>query len=141
MKKSISALEKFHGFNCAQAVFSAFSEDLNLDENTALKLASGFGSGMARGETCGAVTASYLVIGLKHGHSIPDPEAKENTKMLIRKFNERFISIHGSLTCKELLGCDVSNPEGHAKAKEKDAFNQFCPRFIASACDILEEEF
>jgi C_GCAxxG_C_C family probable redox protein len=141
MKKSTFALQKFQSFNCAQAVFSSFANELKIDENTALRLASGFGGGMARGETCGAVTASYLVIGMKHGHVNPGPLEKENTKMLIRKFNERFMSEHGSLICKELIGCDISNPEGHEKAKEKDAFNQFCPKFIASACDILEEGF
>ena len=141
MKKSIHALQKFQSFNCAQAVFCSFAEELKIDENTALKLASGFGSGMACGETCGAATASYLVIGMKHGHSNPDPLEKENTKMLIRKFNERFISEHGSLICKELIGCDISNPEGLEKAKEKDAFNQFCPRFITTACKLLEEGF
>ena len=141
MKKSISALRKFSSFNCAQAVFSSFAEELKLDEQTALKLSSGFGGGMARGETCGAVTASYLVIGMKHGHIHPDLLEKNNTKLLIRKFNDCFLSEHGSLKCKELIGCDISDPEGLLKAKEKDAFSQFCPQLIASACDILEKEF
>jgi C_GCAxxG_C_C family probable redox protein len=141
MKKSTFAIQKFQSFNCAQAVFSSFAEELKIDENTALKLASGFGGGMARGETCGAVTASYMVIGMKHGHTGSAPSEKENTKMLIRKFNECFVAEHGSLICKELIGCDISNHEGHEKAKEKDAFNQFCPRFIASACNLLEDGF
>ena len=60
--------EQFSKFNCAQTVFCIFADDLGLDEKTALKIASGFGGGMACAETCGAVTGSYMVIGMKHGH-------------------------------------------------------------------------
>jgi len=58
------------GFNCAQAVFAAFADDL--PEGTVLKLATGFGGGIGRrGEICGAVP----VIGHKHGRASRDPEA------------------------------------------------------------------
>ncbi|HKJ43441.1 MAG TPA: C-GCAxxG-C-C family protein [Sunxiuqinia sp.] len=141
MKKSTQALKKFASLNCAQAVFSSFADELGLDEETALKLASVFGGGMARGETCGAVTGAYLVIGMKSGHTNGDLLAQDKTKQLIRKFNRHFNMKHGSLRCKELLGCDISTTKGRMKAKEKDAFKQFCPMFVASACDILEEHF
>ena len=36
------------GYNCAQAVFLAFSGDLGLDQTTALKISSCFGGGMGR---------------------------------------------------------------------------------------------
>lgn len=141
MNKSTKALEKFSSYNCAQSVFSAFAEDLKLDEVTALKLSSGFGGGMACAETCGAVTGSYLVIGMKHGHASSDLVEKNNTKELIQKFNEKFVALHGSLICKELIGCNISTPEGQVKAKAKGVFAEFCPNFVASACDILEENF
>ena len=141
MKKSQLAIQKFQSYNCAQSVFVSFAKDLNLNEKTALKLASGFGGGMACAETCGAVTGSYLVIGLKHGHNNADLLAKNNTKELIKKFNKQFVAKHGSLKCKELIGCDISTSEGQLKAKEKNAFSLFCPEFVASACDILEEDF
>ena len=141
MKKSTLALQKFPSYNCAQSVFSSFADEVGLDEKTALKLSSGFGGGMACAETCGAVAGSYLVIGLKHGHHSTDVLEKNNTKELIRKFNAHFTAKHGSLICKELIGCDISTPEGQVKAKEKDAFNEFCPHFVATACDILENEF
>ncbi|MGQ7869027.1 C-GCAxxG-C-C family protein [Sunxiuqinia sp. sy24] len=141
MKKSSIALQKFSSYNCSQSVFSSFADELGLDQTTALKLASGFGGGMACAETCGAVTGSYLVIGLKHGHCNADLLEKHHTKELILKFNAKFKAKHGSLICKELIGCDISTPDGQVKAKEKDAFKEFCPQFIATACDILEEDF
>lgn len=141
MEKSSIALDRFHSYNCAQSVFSSFAEDLKLDKKTALKIASGFGGGMACAEICGAVTGAYMVIGMKHGHTNIGLQEKGHTKELIRKFNKQFISKHGSLKCKELLGCDISTNRGLKKAQEKDAFNEFCPQFVASACDLLEEEF
>ena len=36
------------GFNCSQAVFSAFASDLGIQDDIALKLASPFGGGVAR---------------------------------------------------------------------------------------------
>lgn len=140
-KKSDLALQKFQSFSCSQSVFSSFAEELGLDENTALKLSSGFGGGMACAETCGAVTGAYMVIGMKYGHTSPDLLAKNNTKELILKFNQHFKDKHGSLICKELLGCDISTDDGRVRAKEKDAFNKFCPKFVATACEILENHF
>ena len=140
-KKSTLAVNQFARFNCAQTVFSLFAGEVGLDEQTALKIASTFGSGMACGGTCGAVTGALMVIGMKHGHFISDPDAKANTKALVRKFNERFKEQHGTLTCKDLLGYDTSTPEGADAAHAAGLFDTHCPEFIKTACDLLEEEF
>lgn len=42
------AIAKFlEGYNCAQSVFYAYCDDLGFDKNDALKMASGFGGGIA----------------------------------------------------------------------------------------------
>ena len=133
--------ERFSNFNCAQTVFSLFAEELGIDEKTALKISSGFGGGMACAETCGAVTGSYMVIGMKHGHSTSEPDEKANSKLQIQKFNKIFIEEHGNLICKKLLGYDISTTEGLASANEKNLFKTKCPGFIKSACNILEKDF
>jgi C_GCAxxG_C_C family probable redox protein len=140
-KKSDLVEKQFSNFNCAQTVISLFAEDLGLDDPTALKIASGFGGGMNCAETCGAVTGSYMVIGMKHGHSTSDPEAKAKTKELVKKFNKQFKAAHGSLICKELTGFDISTPEGAEAASEHRVHDTKCTGFIKTACDILEEEF
>lgn len=140
MKKSIIAFGKFPSFNCAQSVFASFAEDLKIDEETALKISSGFGGGMANAETCGAVTGSYMVLGMKYGFVHNDPEAKAFTKSKIQKFNELFIAEYGSLICKELIHTDISTEQGLEMAKNCDVFNKLCPHFIQSACTILEEQ-
>jgi len=140
-KKADLVDERFSQVNCAQTVFSLHAKDLGIDEKTALKIASGFGGGMACAETCGAVTGSYMVIGLKHGHASSDPEEKANTKLKIQQFNEKFIQAHGSLICKKLTGYDISTPEGSEAAKDEGVFETKCPMFIKTACTIIEEYF
>ncbi len=142
MKKSQLAIENFKNLNCAQSVLLTFAEDLKLDETTALRIALGFGGGMAMGETCGAVTGAYMVLGMKAQLTQkPLQEIKAETKAAVRKFNELFIAQNGSLVCKKLLGVDLSTPEGAALASEKNLFDTVCTKLVASAAEILEERF
>lgn len=140
-KKANLVDERFAQVNCAQTVFSLHASDLGLDEKTALKISSGFGGGMACAETCGAVTGAYMVIGMKHGHSTSNPDAKAATKLRIQEFNEKFKTEHGSLICKTLVGHDISTPEGATAASEEGVFGSKCPLFIKTACNILEKYF
>ena len=142
MKKSIEAIENFKTLNCAQSVLLSYASELKLDRVTALKIAIGFGGGMAMAETCGAVTGAYMVLGLKtqtEGKSVQ--EIKAESKAAVRKFNELFIAKHGSLTCRKLLGVDISTAEGSAEANEKNLFDSVCKELVGSAAEILENNF
>ncbi|MBQ8793490.1 MAG: C_GCAxxG_C_C family protein, partial [Clostridia bacterium] len=65
MKNSEKAVKLFtDGYNCAQAVFGAFAEDLGFDEKTALKISAPFGGGFGRQrEVCGAVSGMLMAFG------------------------------------------------------------------------------
>jgi C_GCAxxG_C_C family probable redox protein len=124
-------------FNCAQSVFSAFSAQLGLPEQTALKLASPFGGGLARrGETCGTVTGALLVLGLARGAETP--AGKQAIYQLAREFMHRFEARHRSLLCRELIGCDISTPEGWQMAKESGKTKEICPGLVRDAAEILQ---
>jgi C_GCAxxG_C_C family probable redox protein len=129
------------GFSCSQAVFGAFSEALGIELTPALKIAQPFGGGIAgSGSTCGAISGALLVIGLRHGRSRPeDLAAKEQTYTLVREFIRRFQEHHGSTLCRELLGVDLSTPEGHEEARRRGLFAARCSQFVAEAAAILEE--
>lgn len=142
MKKSELAIENFKTMNCAQSVLLSHAEELKLDRTTALRIALGFGGGMAMGETCGAVTGAYMILGLKanfEGKTIQ--EVKTETTAAVRRFNELFTARHGSLQCKKLLGVDISTPEGAAEANSKGLFDSVCPVLVGSSAEILEKEF
>jgi C_GCAxxG_C_C family probable redox protein len=127
--------------NCAQSILVTFSEELGLERTLALKLAIGFGGGMGRtGGTCGAVTAAYMVIGLKQTLS-NTLEYKDKMYALIREFSSQFKQVHGSVLCLELLGYDVSKPEELVIVRQKGLFRELCPRFVRSSAAILERSF
>lgn len=129
------------GFSCAQALLAVYGPALGLDRETALKVAGGFGGGMGRmAGTCGAVTGAYMVIGLLHGMTkADDQKQKELSYEVVRRFAEKFRQRHGSLECRELMGVDVSRPEGLAVARQKNIFRTVCPGYVRDAAEILEE--
>jgi len=136
------AEERFlNGFNCAQAIFTTYSEELGLTKEVASKIACAFGGGLASsGYVCGAVSGALMIIGLKYAS--PDAKEKESRKIVYakaREFIKKFIERNGSIICKELLNCDISTPEGRKFAEEKKLFKKVCPKFIKDAAQILEE--
>lgn len=142
MKETQCAEQCFlSGFNCAQAVFSTYCNELGLDRDTALKIATGFGAGMSYiGETCGAVTGAFMLIGLKYGKiKVDDNVSKEKTYALVQEYTKKFFELHGSVKCKELLGYDISIPEEFQKARENQLFTTVCADLVRNSSKIVEE--
>ena len=129
-----------HRLNCAQSIVSVYCEEFGLERNLGLKMAMGFGSGMARsGNTCGAITGAYMILGLSQ--RINENNARESidkTYKLIQQFNSAFKAQHGSLKCKELIKYDLSVPDQHAEARDKRIFITVCPELVQDAGKILE---
>jgi C_GCAxxG_C_C family probable redox protein len=123
--------------NCCQAVLASMAPDLGLDRGTAVRLGTGFGGGMGRmGGVCGAVTGAFLVLGLRYGDPDTLCESKEHVYGLVRSLVEEFRGLHGSILCRELLGCEIGTPEGMAEAREKGLFDTLCVRFVRDTVDI-----
>ncbi len=142
MDHAEKAVDTFsQGLNCAQSVFSSFSEELGLDEKTAKKIAGGFGSGMRCGEVCGAVTGALMVIGLKYGpYTAEDIEAKADTNTKTLELIDAFKAENGSILCRDLLGYDLLKENELAIIKEKCLFKKICPKLVESAALILEKK-
>lgn len=138
IEEAVSCLRE--GSSCSQAIMAAYGPMFGMDREMALKIASGFGGGMGRmAETCGVVTAAFMVLGLKFGSAASDRQAKEAVYTRVKEFAALFKAIHGSILCRDLLGCDLSTPEGLALAQEKRLFSTICPPYVETAADILEE--
>lgn len=121
------------GYMCSQAVFAAFSEDYNLSKEQALKIGACFGSGMRKGEVCGACTGALMVLGLKYG----DDKAKSDEAC--EYFLDEFEKTNGSYICRDLLECDISTPEGVKYARDNNLFKDLCPKMVESAARITDE--
>lgn len=127
-------------FNCAQAVFAAFADELGLPEKEALKIGGCFGSGMRKGEVCGACTGALMALGLKFGQcDAADTESKQITNNKTVEFLESFKKENGSYICNELLGCDIKTPKGVQFALDNNLFTDFCPKMVESATLIAEK--
>ncbi len=122
-------------------MLAALGPAQGMDGKTALRVAGAFGGGIARmGLTCGAVTGGMMAIGLKLGQTTAgDDQAKQRTYALAREFAHRFTDCHGSITCRDLLGGDIGDPEQRRALQASGAFNSLCPRFISTAVQLLEE--
>jgi C_GCAxxG_C_C family probable redox protein len=127
-------------FNCAQATLGALGPAEGLDRDTCLKIAATFGGGISRmGETCGAVVGSLMLLGLRYGgQTLTNPEAKAAVYEKSAEFMKQFRERNGSIVCRDLVGCDVSTPEGMAEFMARDFHNTFCVGLVKSACEILE---
>jgi C_GCAxxG_C_C family probable redox protein len=142
MSKVEEAVSTFkEGFLCSQALLSTYGKQFGLSREIALRVSAAFGGGMSRmGETCGAVTGAFMAIGLKYGNTKADNEkAREKTYKVVREFVDKFKARHGSLQCKDLLGCDISTPEGRSIAKENKLYDTVCPKFVQDAAEIMEQ--
>lgn len=128
------------GFHCSQAVFAAFSPRYGVSEEQALRIGGCFGSGMCRGEVCGAVTGALMAIGLANGQcDIEDVESRNRTAVLTKEMMARFSAENGSYMCRDLLGCDLATDEGVQKARRSGLFTSFCPGMVESAARIAKE--
>ncbi|MBE6753473.1 MAG: C_GCAxxG_C_C family protein [Ruminococcaceae bacterium] len=141
MTKKEKALGYFaNKFHCSQAVLAAYAPELGLTEEQALKVAACFGSGMHKGEVCGACTGALMVLGMMYGQSdTKDLESRRRAYEVNDRLLDEFSRVNGSYMCRDLLGCDITTEEGAAYAIEHCLFTEFCPRMVASAVDVVEE--
>ena len=82
------------GCNCAQSVLLALSEYTHLSEDTAKKIAEGFGGGVRSGEICGSISGGVMALGLALDSPIADAT---------RQFVGTFAKKEGCVRCQELL--------------------------------------
>ena len=141
-----------NGYNCCQAVLCAYADELGIDQNTALKIASSFGGGMGRlREVCGAVSGMFMVSGLREGYTNVDGENAHEEKMAhyerIQELAKKFIAENGSIVCRELLGLapkksslDLDSPVPEKRTEEYYK-KRPCAKLVAMAASFLEKEF
>ncbi len=130
------------GYNCSQSVLAAFSDELGLDRETALKLSSSFGGGMGRlREVCGAVSGMFMVAGLKYGYDDPtDGTAKTSHYQRIQTLAQRFKEENGSIVCRELLGLP-NGPDSPVPEKRTQEYyrKRPCVQLVRCAAQIMQE--
>ena len=131
------------GYNCCQSVFCPFCKEVGMDFETALKLTSSFGGGMGRlREVCGAVTAMFMIAGLKYGYTDPkDQKAKAEHYKLIQELAGEFENEFGSIICRKLLALPDGKKESHIPSERNEAYyiKRPCSEFVSFAAGLVEK--
>ncbi|MBE6020357.1 MAG: C_GCAxxG_C_C family protein [Firmicutes bacterium] len=145
MKRADKAVEKFvGGYNCSQAVLSAYCDLYGIDELTAFKLAEGFGLGMGGyKDECGAVTGMFMVLGLENSDGeMGKGTSKQSTYAKVKECGEAFKEELGTFMCGELLRKErdmkaAATPEELAASNGK---NLICIKCVEAAAKLLDEK-
>ncbi|MBI9092744.1 MAG: C_GCAxxG_C_C family protein [Desulfobacterium sp.] len=140
MENNHPALDYFtEGYSCSEAIAAAYAPTLGLDRQTAVRIATGFGGGMAQGKTCGAITAACMVLGLRESSGVAgDAYSRDKVYLLVQEFSQRFAKRCGGTRCRELLainGIDINKPEQMKNLRQ----NGPCFEMVKAAARILDE--
>ena len=130
------------GCNCTQAVLLAFSDRTGLDAETAMRIASGFGGGMARmREVCGAVSGMFMAAGLILGDDgVPSHEHKRALYAQLQALAAQFRAENGSLLCRELLSGTRTAPGGIPEERTEQYYRKRpCAELCRCAAELLEQ--
>ncbi|MCI5133321.1 MAG: C_GCAxxG_C_C family protein [Candidatus Electrothrix sp. EH2] len=125
------------GYACSQSILIAFSEQAGIDKETAKKVSSAFGGGMGRlRKTCGVLTGSFMVLGMKYGNTEPhDMESKLSTYHLVQEVSRLFKEKHGATDCGKLLLKHASEQE----IKKREHHRKICDELVRDGAQILSE--
>jgi C_GCAxxG_C_C family probable redox protein len=138
-KTDLAVVKMSEGYNCAQSIVAAFAQDVGLDVSSAIKMAGVFGGGLAhQGHVCGAVSGALMIIGMKYNGIGTDYASREPGFAIGADFIEEFEARHQSIDCRQLIGCDLSAPEGLKRFKDSGIFENVCPHWVKEAADILD---
>jgi C_GCAxxG_C_C family probable redox protein len=117
-----------------------YGRRFGLERDLALRIASGFAGGMRMAATCGSVTGAVMVLGLRHAtgecHTV---KGREPVYAAMQAFLAHFEARNGTVVCRDLLGCDISTPEGAQAAKDRGLYKTICPQTVRDAAEILEQ--
>ena len=127
-----------NGLNCTQAVTLAFSDVLDMPEQTLKAVSMPFGGGMGRlRQTCGTVAGAAMCLGLL----FPE-KSKGEIYALVQEHARRFTERNGSINCGELLsGANIkadTSPVPEARTAEYYK-KRPCPDLVYDAAEILEQ--
>ena len=64
---------------------------------------------------------------------------KAESNEVCERFLDEFKRENGSFICRDLLGCDISTPEGVKQARDNNLFKEICPEMVRSAAEIVDE--
>ncbi len=130
------------GYNCTQAVFLAYNDLFDIEDQFAAKICASFGGGMGRlREVCGAVSGMFFAAGqIEPAYDPSDKASKTRNYALVQSFAEQFREKNGAIVCRELLGLNVKKEDPVPSDRTPEYYKKRpCVEYIASAARIIGE--
>lgn len=127
------------GLNCAESVVRCLIEQGIIDAPPeTVRMMTGFGGGMQRGCTCGAVVGAVAAIGWVTGRTEPNQDRSPSSKM-VREFLRRFEAEFNTLECRTLQSVYVKQHGLRSEGMYR-ACTVFVERAAALAAECLREK-
>ncbi len=158
-KKKQEVAEKAYHYErqyhcCSQATLLALQEALGLEDELALKAASSLCGGLAlSGNTCGALSAGVMVMGMKHGRGDLSEGFTNVMKAMVpaNKLVRWFEGEYGTTVCRDISGLEVNeevlkllsaDPEAALSGLDPEMVEKcarICGKTAERVIEILEE--
>jgi C_GCAxxG_C_C family probable redox protein len=152
-EKAYSYERQYHC--CSQATLLALQEALGLEDELTLKASSSLCGGVAlSGNTCGALSAGVMVIGMKMGRGdLKEGFASVMKAMLpANRLVRWFEAEYGTTLCRnisglelndEMLGMMMANPDAALSALDPEMVekcSRICGKLAEKVIEILSQE-
>jgi len=134
---------KYHG--CSRSVMQSLADHLKLGDSLTFKASTPLSGGVAmRGETCGALIAGVMALGIILGkESIEDEDWMESViagYRLCRRFEKEI----GSTSCKEIQKARLGRAFNFADLEDYEEFQKAggyveCPKVVAKAARLAAQ--
>lgn len=137
VKQAVQNFES--GYNCAQSVFLAYSDILDLDLNLAKQMTGAFGAGLGRmREVCGTVSAMAMLAGFKYPVlDNTDQEARKNNYAAVQVMATLFKNKHETIICRSLLKAkEISTDPTPLNRTPEYYRTRPCSKFVETAATI-----
>lgn len=138
MKTDVTRYFYNGGLNCAESTLRCLIEKGGIDAPLeVVRMMTGFGGGMQRGTTCGAVIGAVAALGWATGRTEPG-ESRAASARTVREFLQAFEHAFGTLDCSSLQAAYVKE-----HALKSDGMYRKCTVFVEKAveltCEILAQ--
>lgn len=122
------------GLNCAESTLRCLIGEETIDAPLeAVRMMTGFGGGMQRGTTCGAVVGAVAALGWATGRTEPG-EFREVSARVVREFLRRFEERFGTLDCRTLQATYVND-----HALKSEGMYRSCTVFVETAVELVRK--
>lgn len=132
----------YHG--CSQSVLLAIQEHLKIGNEATFRSASALAGGIAlMGDSCGALVAGIIALGLVYGRqNIKSSEELQNSMPPARKLYRSFQREFGSCICRDVMKSKLGR--FYDLATEYEEFEKVggyreCPKVVATAARLTAE--